>query len=200
MSEEMYTYSNHKITGENGFSAEIIPENHWKEISIEGSINIKLSLENGVYIIRHNLLEAGYVSKNSSMEYEGNNFMIDHQGLKNLNSNKINFYVISGDVHIAFINVFRKEMNIDLDEPEYLIPVMIYIAIISKRLRTYWNKIHVKNGAAPLLSSFLYLFAGLIPMSGLNIGNNYELLLILLPTVAITLNLLYYILRRGKLF
>ena len=196
----MYTYSDHKITGENGFSAEIIPGNHWKEISIEGSINVKLSLENGVYVIRHNFLDEGYVRKNSSMEYEGHDFIIDHQGLKNLNSNKINFYVISGDVHVAFINVFRKEMNIDLDEPEYIIPVMIYIAIISKRLRTYWNKIHVKNGAAPLLSSFLYLFAGLIPMSGLNIGNNYEFLLILLPTVAITLNLLYYILRRGKLF
>ena len=72
MPEEMYTYENRKITGENGFSAEVIPENRWREISIEGSINISFSLENGVYIIRHNYLEEGYVKKNSVMEYEGN--------------------------------------------------------------------------------------------------------------------------------
>ena len=34
------------------------------------------------------------------MEYEGNNFIIDPQGLKNLNSNKINFDITSGDENI----------------------------------------------------------------------------------------------------
>ncbi len=67
----MYTYSDHKITGENGFSAEIIPGNHWKEISIEGSINVKLSLENGVYVIRHNFLDEGYVGKTHPWNMRG---------------------------------------------------------------------------------------------------------------------------------
>jgi hypothetical protein len=200
MPEEMYTYSNHKITGENGFSAEIIPENHWKEIAIEGSINVKLSLENGVYVIRDNFLEAGYVSRNSSMEFKGNNFKIDPQGLKNLNSNTINFYVISGDESVAFINVFRKEVNIDLDEPEHLIPVMIYIALLSKRLRIFGGKVHVKNWSAPMLSISVSMFGGLITTVGLNVAKTEQLILIMLPIVALTISLLYFILRRGKLF
>ena len=200
MPEEMYTYSNHKITGENGFSAEIISENHWKEITIEGSINVKLSLEGGVYVIRHNFLDEGYVRKNSSMEYEGNNFIIDHQGLKNLNSNRINFDIISGDEHVAFINVFRKEVNIDLDEPKYIIPVMIYIAIISKRLRTFGGKVHVKNWSTPLLSLSVSMFGGLITTDGLNVGKTEQLILIMVPIVALTISLFYLILKRGKLF
>ncbi len=196
----MYTYSDHKITGENGFSAEIIPGNHWKEISIEDSINVKLSLENGVYIIRHNFLEEGYVRKNSAMEYEGNNFIIDPQGLKNLNSNKINFDITSGDEHVAFINVFRKEINIDLDEPKYIIPVIIYIAVLSRRLKIFGGKVHVKNWSGPLLSLSVSMFGGLITTGGLNMGKTEQLILLLVPIAALTISLFYYILRRGKLF
>jgi hypothetical protein len=200
MPDEMYTYANHKILGKNGFSAEIIPENYWKEISIEGSINLNLTLENGVYIIKHNYLEEGYVKKNSVMEYGRNTFNIDSQGLKYLKMGKINFYIFSGETQVAYINVFRKEVNIDVDEPVYLIPVMVYIAILSKKFKTHRNKIYLKNRSGIILSSFAYLFAGTISMTGLEIGNNYELLLLLIPLVFITVHLFYYILINGKLF
>ena len=200
MSEEMYTYSDHKITGENGFSVEIIQENHWNKISIEGSINVQLSMENGLYIISHNFLEEGYIRKNSYMEYERNNFMIDHQGLKNLNSNRINFDIISGDEHIAYINVFRKEVNIDLDEPRYIIPVIIYIAVLSRRLRIFGGKVHVKNWSAPMLSLSVSMFGGLITTGVLNVGKTEQLILILVPIAALTISLFYYILKRDKLF
>ncbi len=200
MPEEMYTYENRKITGENGFSAEIIPEDRWREISIEGSINISFSLENGVYIIRHNYLEEGYVKKNSVMEYEGKTFNIDHEGLKNLKMNKINFYIFSGGTEVAFINVFRKEVNIDVDDPQYIVPVMIYIAILSKRLKTRGNKIYLKNRNLIAFSSTIYLFTGILSLTGLDIENNYEMLLVLTPIAILAVQMLYYILIKGQLF
>ncbi|MCL4453284.1 MAG: hypothetical protein M1317_04185 [Candidatus Thermoplasmatota archaeon] len=200
MPEEMYTYENRRITGENGFSAEIIPENRWREISIEGSININLSLENGIYIIRHNYLEEGYVKKNSVMEYEGKTFIIDHQGLKNLKMNKINFYIFSGETRVAYVNVFRKDVNIDVDDPQYIIPVMIYIAILSKKLKTRGNKIYLKNRNLIAFGSMIYLFTGILSFTGLDIENNYEMLLVLTPIVILAVQMLYYILIKGQLF
>ncbi len=196
----MYTYENRRITGENGFSAEIIPENRWREISIEGSININLSLENGIYIIRHNYLEEGYVKKNSVMEYEGKTFIIDHQGLKNLKMNKINFYIFSGETRVAYVNVFRKDVNIDVDDPQYIIPVMIYIAILSKKLKTRGNKIYLKNRNLIAFGSMIYLFTGILSFTGLDIENNYEMLLVLTPIVILAVQMLYYILIKGQLF
>lgn len=200
MPEEMYTYENRRITGENGFSAEIIPENRWREISIEGSININLSLENGIYIIRHNYLKEGYVKKNSVMEYEGKTFIIDHQGLKNLKMNKINFYIFSGETRVAYVNVFRKDVNIDVDDPQYIIPVMIYIAILSKKLKTRGNKIYLKNRNLIAFGSMIYLFTGILSFTGLDIENNYEMLLVLTPIVILAVQMLYYILIKGQLF
>jgi len=200
MPGEMYTYENRKITAGNGFSAEIIQENRWREISIEGSINISLSLENGVYIIRHNYLEEGYVKKNSVMEYEGKTFNIDREGLKNLKMNKINFYIFSGETEVAFINVFRKEVNIDVDDPQYIVPVMIYIAILSKRLKTRGNKIYLKNRNLIAFSSTIYLFTGILSLTGLDIENNYEMLLVLTPIAILAVQMLYYILIKGQLF
>ncbi|WP_298275704.1 hypothetical protein [Ferroplasma sp.] len=200
MQEEMYTYENRRITGENGFSAEIIPENRWREISIEGSININLSLENGIYIIRHNYLKEGYVKKNSVMEYEGKTFIIDHQGLKNLKMNKINFYIFSGETRVAYVNVFRKDVNIDVDDPQYIIPVMIYIAILSKKLKTRGNKIYLKNRNLIAFGSMIYLFTGILSFTGLDIENNYEMLLVLTPIVILAVQMLYYILIKGQLF
>ncbi len=196
----MYTYENRRITGENGFSAEIIPENRWREISIEGSININLSLENGIYIIRHNYLKEGYVKKNSVMEYEGKTFIIDHQGLKNLKMNKINFYIFSGETRVAYVNVFRKDVNIDVDDPQYIIPVMIYIAILSKKLKTRGNKIYLKNRNLIAFGSMIYLFTGILSFTGLDIENNYEMLLVLTPIVILAVQMLYYILIKGQLF
>ena len=77
---------------------------------------------------------------------------------------------------------------------------MIYIAILSKKLKTRGNKIYLKNRNLIAFGSMIYLFTGILSFTGLDIENNYEMLLVLIPIVILAVQMLYYILIKGQLF
>ena len=130
MSDTIYVYENHKITGPDGYNVDIIISDHGKEITIEGTDNIQLKREKGKYIISHNFLEEGGLERGSAMEYMGSNFWIPKKYVKDLSAKKLDFAIYSQNIEVAYINKYKNSLNINVEQKEYVIPVIIYIAAI----------------------------------------------------------------------
>ncbi len=150
MPDTIYVYENHKITGPDGYNVDIIISDHGKEITIEGTDNIQLKQEKGKYIISHNFLEEGSLERGSAMEYMGSNFWIPKKDMKKLNMGNIDFAIYSQNIEVAYINKFKNSLNINVEKKDCIIPVMIYIAVLSRRLKERFGKLYMKTGTMRL--------------------------------------------------
>ncbi len=172
MANTMYVYKNHKITGPDGYAVDIIVSNHGNDITIEGSDNITLKREEGKYIISHNFLEEGTLEKNSVMEYKGARFSVGKEGKKNLKARKIDFTIYSHKGEVAFINKFKQSLNININNKYYIIPVIIYIAVLSRRLKEKFGRLYMKNGLLQIGELMVYSLLGIFfTVTGLGVNS-----------------------------
>ncbi len=171
MAETMYVYENHKITGPNGYSVNIVKFEHGKNITVEGSDNITLEKQGKKYIITHNFIDEGYLENNSVMKYRDNKFNIDKIGIKNLKNKNINFDIYHGNEHIAYVNTFKNSLNINIDDENYVIPVIIYISVLSRRLKTKFGKIHLTGKWLPIAGTMIYSLSGVFSMVGFELNS-----------------------------
>ena len=171
MSDTIYVYENHKITGPDGYNVDIIISDHGKEITIEGTDNIQLKREKGKYIISHNFLEEGSLKKSSGMEYKGNNLYIPKKYVKDLSAKKLDFAIYSQNIEVAYINKYKNSLNINVEQKEYVIPVIIYIAVLSRRLKERFGHLYMKTGALPLGVVFVYSLLAISSVLGVGINS-----------------------------
>ncbi|MCL4349511.1 hypothetical protein [Ferroplasma acidiphilum] len=169
MPDTIYVYENHKITGPDGYNVDIIISDYGKEITIEGTDNIQLKREKGKYIISHNFLEEGNLERGSAMEYRGTNFWIPKKDMKKLRM--LNFAIYSQNIEVAYINKFKNSLNINIEKNEYTIPVIIYIAVLSRELKEKFGKLYMKTGALNMAGSVLYPLLGISSLLGVSVNS-----------------------------
>ena len=169
MPDTIYVYENHKITGPDGYNVDIIISDHGKEITIEGTDNIQLKREKGKYIISHNFLEEGSLERGSAMDYMGNNFWIPKKDMKKLNMGNIDFAIYSQNIEVAYINKFKNSLNKSIEKKNYIIPVMIYIAVLSRRLKERFGKLYTKIGALRLGGLIMPSMGGIFSFIGIDV-------------------------------
>jgi len=178
----MYVYKNHKITGPDGYNLDIIISDHGKDITMEGTDNILLERKKGKYIISHNFLEEGYVERNSIMNYRENSFSIPKTGMKNLGMGNIDFAIYSQDSEVAYVTRYKNSLSINVERKDYIIPVMIYIAVLSRRIKEKFGKLYMKTGTLHLGALIIPSLSGIFSFIGVDI---HSLLLAMLSFAAI---------------
>ncbi len=170
MAKTIYVYLNNKITGPNGYAVDIVKSQNGKYITVEGSDNITLEYKEGRYIISHNFIEEGFLQKNSIMDYRRTHFSVDQKGIKNFKKQKINFSIYSGNKEIAYINTFKNSLNIGIEYTDYVAPVIIYISVLSRRLKTKFGHIYLRGKAMSIAGSSLYGLTGIFSMMRVGIN------------------------------
>ncbi len=109
MTDTIYIYENHKITGPDGYNVDIIKSG--KDIKIEGTDNILLKWEKGKYIISNNFIEVGNLKRSSVLDYSGNIFIIPKDYIKNSGVRRLNFPIYHNNKEIGYINRFKNTLN-----------------------------------------------------------------------------------------
>ncbi len=199
MDSGLYIFKDKKITGPDNFIAEISKDKESKNISITGSASFTLGREGNEYTIDHNFLNYGHVQKNSIMDYDGNTFSIDKKGLKKMKANKIKFDIIFNSETIAGVYAINDTLNLNLQNKNFLFPVVIYIAILSLKIKSKYGKIYIKNSAYTI-PSIGYILLYILPLFGIGFFSSSIFWLTLLPFLSLIIFLLEYIIIRPKLF
>lgn len=182
-------YENNSIECPDNSTIKIKILEHGKIIKMD---NISLEKRNNSYIIYNNFIETGYIKKNSEMEYNNSKFIIDKEGFKKLSKGIIYFNIVHDEKNIATINSFKNTLTIHLYDNLNKIPVFIYIAILSKKLKVIHKKIYFgKKFILPFAAMIIPTIASI--ESFLNINFSFfivliSLILILFPFILI----LYY--------
>jgi len=198
MPDTIYIYENHKITGPEGYNVDIIISDHGKDINIEGTDNIILKRENGKYIISNNFIEEGDIKRNSVMYYSGNSFSIPKKDIKNLKSGKLNFPIYSQNKEIAYINKFKNSLNINIEEKDYIIPVIIYIAVLSTKLKEKFGRLYIKTGSLNIAGLVMYSLLGISSVVG--IGINSPVLSMLSVFIIVVIPIASSAIRKSNIF
>lgn len=189
-------YENTSIKCPDNSTTKIKILDHGKIIKMD---NITLEKHNNLYIIYNNFIEAGYIKKNSEMEYNNSKFIIDNEGFKRLNKGIVYFNIISNEEEIAVINSFNDTLTINIYDNVNKIPVFIYIAVVSKHLKVIHKKIYFgKKFMLPLAGTIIPSITSICPF--LKIKLNFFTFLILLIFVLFSFSVILYYTFRKSLF
>ena len=104
------------------------------------------------------------------MDYRRTHFSVDQKGIKNFKKQKINFSIYSGNKEIAYINTFKNSLNIGIEYTDYVAPVIIYISVLSRRLKTKFGRIYLRGKAMSIAGSSLYGLTGIFSMMSVGIN------------------------------
>jgi hypothetical protein len=184
MPDTIYVYENHKITGPDGYNVNIIISDHGKEITIEGTDNIQLKREKGKYIISHNFLEEGSLERSSVMDYRGNSFSVPKKDMKKLEAGKLDFTIYSQNEEVAYINKFKNSLNVNVEKKDYAVPVIIYIAVLSRRLKEKFGQLYMHSKIPHIVVSVIYPLLGISSVLGVSINSPALYILSILIIIA----------------
>jgi len=198
MPDTIYIYENHKITGPDGYNVNIITSDQGKDINIEGTDNIILKWEDKKYTISNNFIDKGYIKRNSVMDYNGNIFVIPKDYIKNYGIIKLSFPIYSNNKEIAYISKLKNSLSITIERKEYIIPVIIYIAVISTKLKETFGRLHMKTGNTGIIQPIFYALLVIFSITGFEI--NSFLLTILSLFFMTSTSILSLALRKNNIF
>ncbi|MEM0140218.1 MAG: hypothetical protein QXZ44_06375 [Ferroplasma sp.] len=164
MADSIYIYNKRVIIGPSNYKVEISKYKN-KTITISGDLALEIKKYDKKFIIFDGLIELGYVLPGGIMNYENREFRIDKAGIKALKSGKINFMIITDGVEVAYINAFRDNLNIRIENCQYINTAIIYLAILSHKIKLWLKKFRLMPPSSiaifilsPLFSA---LFSGL---------------------------------------
>jgi hypothetical protein len=72
-------------------------------------------------------------SKKSMMNYNGREFSIYKNVIKNIQAGKINFSIYNGNIPVANIYSFNRQIFLSIASSDWVIPAIIYISILSRK-------------------------------------------------------------------
>jgi len=194
--DTIYVYENHKITGPDGYNVDITKSG--KDIKIEGTDNILLKWGKGKYIISNNFIDDGDIKRNSIMNYNGNIFIIPKDYIKNYGIINLSFPIYSNNKEIAYISRLKNSLSITIERKDYIIPVVIYVAVLSTKLKETFGRLHMKAGNTGIIQAILYSLLGIFSITGFEI-NSFLLTILSLFFIAST-SILSLVLRKNMVF